>query len=109
MQRWTEKERAIFQFEDGTGATRYADPLAVRRRLGNLLVDVNAVLRDSRSTDDNVAEPAIFKLRIACCDVFKLGMPLDWATGQGVADATWIRVLNDYLEYLEGNGSAAAS
>lgn len=107
--RWSEQERQIFRFEDAAGQGRAADPLAVRRRLTNLLQDVGRVLEESRSTDDDVAERALRKLRIASCDVFGLGLPFDPATGEGVTDWTWLRILNAFCEWQEKNVWPAAS
>src|SRR6266478_4309922 len=98
---YSQQEREIFEFQDGDGKTRFADPLAVHRRLSLMLAgEVQKVLDQTKSDIPEVAFSAFARLGHATCMAFDLGSPLT-ADKPGVTEATWLRVLNEWTDWLE--------
>jgi hypothetical protein len=105
---FTEQQRRIFgPYHDGEKEV-YADPLKVYRRLHYQLEGVpNKTIKDTRSEDLHVRTEARDKLVAAAVYAFDL-VPFDAATGKGVLTEDVEKVLADYLEWLEKNGSREA-
>jgi hypothetical protein len=94
-------DKQIYRYTLPDGTPRAADPLYVRRRLSRLLGgDGAAVVRDFNGDDDGMAEEAYRRLSAAVCEAFGLGRPFDPATGEGVTEAAWVGVWNDFQAWL---------
>src|SRR6266446_6265033 len=106
---YSQQEREIFEFQDGDGKKRLADPLAVHRRLSLMLGgEVQKALDQTKSDIPEVAFPAFARLGQATCIAFDLGFPLT-ADKLGVTEATWLRVLNEWTDWLEKKNPISAS
>lgn len=98
---FSEEERQIFPFERGDGKTVYGDPLAIHRRLNELL-DYQAaeVCKSANSDVPPVRDAARKKLAAAAMEAFKLP-PFDEATGKGCTEPMAIAVLGKFIEHRE--------
>ncbi len=124
------EERLIFPYEV-RGQKRFADPLAVWREFlrasgGRFAAlcrqardDEDATTDASIGDDDEEAiearhaadlkrEAAREKLYAVLCSTFGL-VPFDPETGKGVTEAEVVSLLNEFLEWSEGNGRPGAA
>lgn len=100
----SEETNEIFEYKDGGGTVRKGDPFELRRRLDLYARgDINDLLEHYNSDEPTIAEPATEKLAKVVCGAFRLGLPWDDLTGQGVQEKTWREVLDNYQAFVEKN------
>lgn len=110
---FADNEKLVFCYEIG-GEKRYADPLEIRRRLIRATSgEINDILKDAgRRVDpdsgnpiENVATLAAQEKRTeAGREAFDLP-PLNPKTGDGVPESEVVRILGEFLRWLEKNAS----
>ena len=95
---FTDSDRAIFAYHDGT-KDRFADPLAINRKLAVLLAgDVEGAMKSAyASTGD--ADGSMQTLINAVREAFALTPFVD-DTGAGVTDLMALRVLSTFSEFM---------
>lgn len=97
-----DKERLIFgPYSNGARDGVYADPQAVYRRLVYALGgDPNSVLEQHRSAEPTVKFQATTRLVEASQFAFGLA-PFDPNTGGGCLESHCLRILQDYLDWVD--------
>lgn len=99
----------IFTWQDGAGAERKGDPLALLRLLncGSPKGDVNVLLDMAEAADERTAVPGAKALAALVCRTFRLGDPWDDDRTVGVVERRWRSVLDAFLGCLEKNAPPA--
>lgn len=100
---FTDQERAIFPYDagDGSGKTVFGDPMLLHRRLAQALEgSPNRWIEQYNSEDMAIALPAAEKLVEAVRWAFEM-TPYDKATGRGAMEADVLKVLHDYLDFMD--------
>ncbi len=98
--------RLIFTYDVG-GARRFADPLAVRRRLlrasAGSFDDLQAACGAGGETPEAILarEEAREKVHAIICSAFAV-TPFDPATSEGVTEAEATGLLDRFLDWLDG-------
>lgn len=96
-------ERGVYSYPLN-GKMMFADPLLLQQRLDVLAGgSLNALLEKCQSQEYGIWEPSVQRLAYAACTAFKLGLPFNEETGQGILYDVWVRQLNHFTEWLEKN------
>lgn len=99
---FSDEDRQIFPFERGDGKQAYGDPLAIHRRLNELLdYQAHEVCKNANSDVLPVADAAKKRLIAAAMQAFALP-PFDPTTAQGCTERMALAVLTSFLHFREG-------
>ncbi len=113
-------DRKIYRYQDGSGNTRFADPLIIRTTLLSLAMQhgktVNGLIDEGKAVDLKNATPeqlvegwnALKLLASITMDAFEL-KPMDPATGDGATMAQAIALINHYHRFCEKKNRKPAS
>lgn len=104
---YSEQEKKVFQYHDGT-AEVFGDPVTIHRRLTAYLDgNPNQVIEATQNADPLAAMHANDRLLAAVRVAFE--MPFDKATGEGATEDECFAALDKFTEYLEKKGPNGAS
>lgn len=105
---FSEEERRVFAYHDGTNPV-HGDPLAIwRRLLVHFGGDLNEVIEQGRSDVAAVWAPAIGRLVEAVRLVFDM-VPFDPAAGTGATDEDCLAALRSWQGWLAKKKPTAGS